>query len=147
MGDDAIGAILVDRIRDNPFLRELPFFPDIQFVNLGSGGMKILHNLASMERAIIIDAGDFGGDPGDHRLIVPEEVKSVKFLPQQSVHEFDLLRAIELSVALKECPSPLMIMCIQPERIEWGEELSETLHNRLTEYENVLMDAVKELAR
>ncbi len=139
MGDDGIGIVLLNRLKER---RELA---DIEFIETGTGGMTFLHRLATAERALIIDSGNFGGKPGEYRLFSPDEVQSVKFLPGQSLHEFDLIRAIELSQKLGECPERLLILAIQPESIAWSQQLTEAVSSNLQAYEEVALEGIEQL--
>lgn len=141
MGDDGIGIVLLNRLKAK---RELA---DIEFIETGTGGMTFLHHLATAERVLIIDSGNFEGKPGDFRLFTPDEVQSVKFLPGQSLHEFDLIKAIELSQKLGECPERILILAIQPGSIEWSQQLTDAVFSNILTYEEAAMQGLLELRK
>lgn len=137
MGDDGIGVTILNRLKEDPDI--VPKLDGeagsaLQFIELGAGGMNVLHYLAKFDAALIIDSGNMDLTPGEFRVFTPEEVTSVKFLSGQSLHEFDLLQAIEMSKKLGECPPSLMIMAIQPESVSWGEGLSPALQDSTNDY-------------
>lgn len=136
MQDDGVGIFLLHRLKYHAELS------DVSFVELGTGGMKLLHYLVEFDKAVIIDSGNFGANPGDFRIFSPHEVQNVKFMSGQSLHEFDLLNTIELSKRMGECPRTLLIFAIQPEHIDFGENLSISLQKRLQEYEEVLVETI-----
>jgi hydrogenase maturation protease len=51
-----------------------------------------------------------------------------------SLHEADILRIIELSRQLGECPDQIVIFGIEPESLELGQSLSRTLTNKIDLY-------------
>ena len=101
--------------------------------------MGIVHELAKLDIAVIVDAGDFGGEPGEFRIFSPEEAVSLKPLSGLSVHEWDLIKAIEISRIMEELPEQLYIMAIQPERISRTQKLSGTLEALLPQYETAVL--------
>jgi len=142
MGDDGIGMVLLERLA-----RVHPGIPGVEYIHGGVGGMNVLHDLAGLDIAIIVDSGDFGGRPGEFKIFSPEDVKSVKFLPRQSLHEADLMKILELSKAIGESPGVIRVMVIQPVRIDMREGLSATLRERIEEYENALLREIRRLLR
>lgn len=129
MGDDGIGPLLISR------LKELEGFPtDVDLVDEGSGGMRIIHDLDGYDRVLIIDAADFGGAPGDYKVFRPEDVETVKEISGRSLHEMDLIKTIELARLMGKAPSEIMIMAIQPERVEMSHGISLPLRDRIDEY-------------
>ncbi len=140
MCDDGIGMLLLERLAKNH-----PDIHRVEYIHAGSGGMNVLHDLARLDMAIIVDSGNFGGQPGQFRIFSPEDVESIKLMPRQSLHEADLLKVIELSNALGESPGIIRIMIIQPERVEMGEGISESLTGRIDEYEKALLAEIHRL--
>jgi hydrogenase maturation protease len=129
MGDDGIGPLLISR------LRELEGFPaDIDLIDEGSGGMRIIHDIEGYDKVLIIDAADFGEAPGDFKLFRPEDVETVKGISGRSLHEMDLIKTLELAKVMGKAPSEIMIMAIQPERVEMSQEISETILEGIQDY-------------
>jgi hydrogenase maturation protease len=133
MGDDAIGPHIVRELISRKVLPE-----EVLLIDEGRGGMRLVHHIREMEKVIIIDAADIGKDPGDFTAFRPEDVESIKDLSGTNIHEWDLLKMLELSRMLGECPDDIRILAIQPENLEWGESISSELLGRVEEYiENV----------
>ena len=104
------------------------------FVDLGTSAMRALHAMAGRRKAVFVDCALMGEAPGTIRRFTPEQVRSQKALSGLTLHEGDLLKVIELSRTLGECPEEVVIFGIQPECIEPGEALSPILAARLGEY-------------
>ena len=59
-----------------------------------------------------------------------------------SLHEADILKIINLSGQLGECPDKIVIFGIEPESLELGQKLSKTLSDGIDNYS---LDICKEL--
>lgn len=129
MGDDAIGPHIVRELIKRKVLPE-----EVLLIDEGRGGMRLVHHIKDMDRVIIIDAADIGKDPGDYMVFRPEEVESIKDLSGTNIHEWDLLKMLELSKMLGECPKEVLILAIQPKDLKLGEEISSELLERVGEY-------------
>ena len=69
MGDDSIGPHVVRALMKK---RTLP--PDIELIDEGRGGMRLVHHMKEMDRILLIDAADVGEAPGDFKVFRPEAV-------------------------------------------------------------------------
>lgn len=134
-GDDGIGMILAQKMEE----REIP--PDVKVFDAGTGGMKILHRLKDLEKAIIIDAVRFGGDPGDHVFFSPDEVKSLR--ESRGTHGTDLLEVLELSERVGEAPEDVLILGIQPKDDSTRSGISPELEKKIPEIMEELDKKVK----
>ena len=121
--DDGIGIVLLEKLVERK--NELP--ENVEFVNGGTGGMNLLHMLARYDVAVVIDAVNFDGEVGESKLFKSEDVNSKKIPINISTHESDILKVIQLSKKLKECPSKLFIFGIQPEDTSFGQTISTNL--------------------
>jgi hydrogenase maturation protease len=117
-------------------------FPSVEFIDAGTGGMNVLHLIANRKKAVIIDCVKMGKKPGEIKRFEPADVKTVKKMMHFSLHEADILRIINLSTQLGECPDQIVIFGIEPESLELGQKLSITLSDRLDAY---TIDIRKEL--
>ncbi len=84
------------------------------------------------ERVVIIDAADFGGEPGEVRVI-PEEFMSENPI---STHRFPL-RVISRLVT-EDTGARVDFICIQPESVGFGEGLSDTVRSSAEEIVTML---------
>lgn len=142
MGDDGIGPLLIYRLRASRL-----FGDRVCFIDGGAGGMTIVHELAKLDTAVIVDAGDFGGKPGEFRIFSPEEMVSLKRFSGFSVHEWDLIKTIEISKIMEELPEQLHIMAIQPQTIARQFKLSKILESRIPLYEKAVRKLLEPYCR
>lgn len=129
MSDEGVGIHVIHQLT-----AETEYSNIVDFVDLGSSAMNVIHGIAGRKKAILIDCARMGEPIGTIKRFSPEEVISSKDLNHLSLHEGDLLDALALSQKLGECPEDVVIFGIQPDIITFGEELSPSLRERLPEY-------------
>ena len=133
MSDEGIGVFLVNRLSmlaDN--------YPSVEFADAGTGGMSLLHYFEGRDKAIIIDCANMKEEPGKIKKFTPAQVKSVKQLTHLSLHEQDLLKIIEMSKKLGQCPKEIVIFGIQPKSVSFSGSLSKELEQKIDNYINVI---------
>ncbi|HHD15747.1 MAG TPA: hydrogenase maturation protease [Euryarchaeota archaeon] len=138
MGDDGIGPHIARILKNGT---ELP--PEVDAFDEGRGGMRLLHHIKGYDGLVIIDAADIGKDPGDYIVFRPEEVESERILSGRSVHEWDLMKVLELSRMMGECPSDVRILAVQPKVLRMGEGISGELLEREDEYVERVLELVR----
>jgi hydrogenase maturation protease len=129
MTDEGVGCKVVEH-----FMADSEKYPNVEFVDIGTGGFSLLHLIADRKKAIFIDCAKMGTEPGTIKRFTPDDVNSVKKLLHYSLHEADILKVIEISRSLGQCPRETVIFGIEPKRIEIGRQLSVTLNNMLNDY-------------
>lgn len=139
MGDEGIGTHLIEELQ-----KQAENYPDIEFMDGGTGGMQLLHYIAGKKKAVILDCAIMGLAPGTIKRFTPDQVKTVKKLAHLSLHEVDIIRVIELSKQLGECPDEVVFFGIEPEAIIQEMHLTETLAAKIPDYINEIL---KELTR
>jgi hydrogenase maturation protease len=75
-----------------------------------------------------------GAEPGAIRRFTPNEVRSVKVLAHQSLHEADLLHILALAEQLGQCPKEVVIFGIEPEVVVPRQGISDVLLDRTEHY-------------
>ena len=139
MGDEGIGVRIVEELR----LTCGNDFPQVDFLDAGTGGMSILHLIAGRKKAILIDCALMGEQPGTIRRFTPDQVRSQKILAHQSLHEADILNIIDLSRQLGECPEEVVFFGIEPESITERIGLSPCLEQNIRNYTDALTGELK----
>ncbi len=135
MSDEGVGGFVVER-----FIKQAGNYPDVEFVDAGTGGMSILHLIADRRKAILVDCAMMGTSPGTIKKFSPDDVISIKGLRHYSLHEADILRIIELSRQLGEQPKKIVIFGIEPVTVALGQKLSATVAEKISDY----IDAIAE---
>jgi hydrogenase maturation protease len=109
-------------------------FNHVEFIELGSSAMSLVHAIAGRQKAILIDCACMDQPAGTIRRFTPDDVISNKATADFSLHEGDLLGELELSRQLGEYPNEVIIFGIQPKSMMPGEDLSSELRERLESY-------------
>jgi hydrogenase maturation protease len=124
--DEGIGVHLIRKLSEHH-----DKYPSVEFIDAGTGGMNVLHLIANRKKAIIIDCVKMDKKPGTIKRFEPADVQTTKKMMHFSLHEADILRIIELSKQLGECPDQIVIFGIEPESLELGQNLSKTLSAKI----------------
>lgn len=139
MGDEGIGVSLVERLANLA-----ADYPSVDFLDAGTGGLSVLHDIEGRRKAIFIDCAFMDEEPGVIRRFTPEEVRTRKVLAHQSLHEADLIQIIEIARQLGQAPEEIVIFGIQPQRVELVQGLSPTLMERTDEYLSLVLQELGE---
>lgn len=126
MSDDGIGPRLVAEHEGS--------VPGVDLIDMGTGGMQLVHVLAGYDAVLIIDSVDMGLSPGESRVFSPDDVVSFKETRAYSLHDWDLMRSIEISRQLGEAPAKILILAIQPGCLEMREGLSAVVEGGIPGY-------------
>lgn len=128
MSDEGIGIEVVARLREV----ELP--ASVEVLDLGTSGMRVLHELEGRDKVVFVDCALMGTAPGTLRRFTPHDVVSQKAQPGLSLHEGDLFSTLALARQIGTCPDDVVIFGIQPKLVDFGEGLSPELQENLDTY-------------
>ena len=134
MRDEGIGIRLASQLS-----RRLSDNPNVEVLDLGTGGLTIMHAIAGREKVVFVDCALIGETPGQIHRFTPEEVVSKKIKTRYSVHEGDLLEVLKLSSDMGECPDNIVIFGIEPKQVAPGEGLSEELQSNIQRYLDTIL--------
>ena len=139
--DDSIGIDLIQKLMDNK--EKLP--NQIELISGGCGGMILLHFLADFDIVYVIDAVEFGGEPGELRFFEKDDLVSKKIRVNFSTHEDDFLKIVKISEKLNEVPEKIYIFGIQPKNMELGSGLSPEISENIDNYLNRIIEKINSL--
>jgi hydrogenase maturation protease len=135
MRDEGIGIRLASELSAH-----LAVNPDVEVLDLGTGGLSVIHAIAGREKIIFVDCAVMGQEPGTMFRFTPEQVRSKKLRIRYSLHEGDLLNTLKLSRQLGKCPDNIVIFGIEPKEVLQGEGLSSELHNNIQQYVQTILE-------
>jgi len=138
MGDDGVGPRVIAELQCARLGADL--------IDLGTGGMTLVHVLARYRAVVIVDAVDMGLSPGKARVFAAAEAVSIKEMRAYSLHDWDLMRSIEISRELGEAPETVLIVAVQPGVVEMGEVLSREVESGIPRYVEEVTKAVEVVA-
>ncbi|MFC1793356.1 hydrogenase maturation protease [Planctomycetota bacterium] len=135
MRDEGIGIRLATEL-----LVHLADNPDVEVMDLGTGGLSVMHAIEGRDKIIFIDCAIMGQPPGLMCRFTPEQVRSNKVRMRYSLHEGDLLNTLELSRRLEQCPDDIIIFGIEPKEIAPGQGLTSELENNIRQYVRTILE-------
>ena len=134
MRDEGIGIRLASELS-----QRLVDNPNVDVLDLGTGGLTIIHAIAGRKKVVFVDCALMGEAPGRMRRFTPEEVVSKKIKTRYSLHEGDLLDTLKLSQSMGECPDDIVFFGIEPKEVAPGEGLSKELESNIRDYINTIL--------
>lgn len=121
LGDEGFGVKVVEELRK----LELP--KNVEVYDGATLGLQILNFLDNADSAIVVDAVKAGGKPGE--LFVFEISDAGNKGPMLSTHDLDLVKAIEIGRLAYNLPERIIVVGVEPEKVEESFELSEKVKN------------------
>jgi hydrogenase maturation protease len=123
-GDDAVGPIVVQRLKD----RVLGYVTVIEHTGDGAALMELWIGAPSV---IVIDAASSGAAPGAVRRFEAHLAPLPAKVFRHSTHAFGVPEAIEMSRALNQLPPRLIVFAIEGRNFAAGAGLSPDVENSI----------------
>ena len=120
-GDDGVGVAVLDRIREDNT------FPGTELIDVQTDALALLDHLAPGELNVVVDAAKMGLEPGAVAGFRPDEVKLKIQSDHLSMHGFGLAETFAMAQQLDRMPERMLIVGIEPERIEINQGLSDVV--------------------
>ncbi len=131
--DEGVGVHVVNSLRSRP----LP--AGVELMDGATMGVDLLDDILGSDKVIIVDSAQMGLSAGEHRTFGISEIDNTAEFPNYSLHDLTFAETIALGGIISKLP-PILIIGIQPESIEPGDELTANL----TKNFNVYVDHVYE---
>jgi hydrogenase maturation protease len=106
--------------------------PGLEIVDGGTGGLSLLPFIEDRDHLLIVDAVDFGQEPGYIGILRNEEIPAL-FGVKASLHHLGLMDVLAAAQLLDQAPRDLCLIGIQPQTIALGLELSSLMVQKLPE--------------
>ena len=132
--DDGVGCVFAERLN-----KALPNnFNQILVLNGGEAPENYLEVVvnAKADKIFIVDAVDFGGEPGDIKLFE-------KAQPQYGFSTHGLSLGFVLDYLKENTKAKVYIVGIQPEKVGWGEGLSYRVEKAVKDLVEDLLEYLK----
>jgi len=130
--DDGVGSILANRIKD-----KVPYL----VYDTGPTPENYLGKVIKdkPDNIVIIDAVDFGGKPGEFRIVEGEDIKTVNLF---STHNASI--SLTINYLQSNLKVDIIILIIQPKNINFGDNLSPEITETIRILENWFGETAKE---
>jgi hydrogenase maturation protease len=126
MRDEGIGVHAVKAVQER---FEVP--PGLEIVDGGTAGLNLLPFMEGRDRVLLVDAVDFGQEPGFMGELANEAIPALFGKDKTSLHHVGLAEVLALARLLEILPREICLIGIQPQAIEPGLELTELLQEKL----------------
>jgi len=138
MGDEGVGIHALNKLQES-----YTFSPDINFVDGGTIGIDLIPYFEDCKKMIIIDAVDFQKEPGYVGVLQNDEIK-YRFNTKLSLHHAGLSDVLSI-IELQGIEAPDMVLIgVQPEKVEMGLELTETISNKMESVIQIMLNKLEE---
>lgn len=134
LGDEGIGVRVVEELRG----LELP--NGVEAVEGGTAGLGLISLMGGYQRVIIVDAADMGQPPGQVVRFTPSEVQFKTAEAPLSLHQIGLVEVLALAEALEVAPAEMIIIGVQPSRLEMGVGLSPEVEGAIPQAIRMILD-------
>ena len=94
-----------------------------------------------VDKLIVVDAVQAGGEPGEIYRFRPEDIRLDDRI-LTSLHQISLLENLWLMEQFRQKPKNVVIIGIEPEDMNWGLELSTKLQQRTPQIIRVVLEEV-----
>lgn len=111
--DEGFGVRAVEHLHRH---RELP--DNVKLVEGGTQGIYLLEHVQSASILVILDAIDYGLEPGTLKLIEDEAVPSYLGAKKVSLHQTGFQEVLATAAMLDSMPARLLLVGVQPKEIE-----------------------------
>jgi len=134
-GDDGIGSAVLERLRETATSTALSTGvspPHITLIDGGTPGLETALTLQGYDRVVVIDAANFGGQPGDWKRFSLSDASLIQDANMNgTLHDAGFAEAVALAEALGILPPEIIIYGIQPQSIDWDLALSPPVKNAI----------------
>ncbi len=124
MQDEGVGIHAVRYIQENYETSGL------EIIDGGTGGMDLLPFIENRDRLLVVDAANFGQEPGYIGVRRDEEIPAL-FGVKASLHHLGLADVLAAAQLMDIAPKEICLIGMQPQTIALGLELTELIQKKL----------------
>jgi hydrogenase maturation protease len=133
LSDDGVGIHAIRELADLSL-------EGVVIADIGTAIFHAVHYLETADRVLLIDAVKAGGAPGTLYMLDAEDV--CEDGPAASIHTLGMRSLARLMPDPSLCP-PMTVLGVEPESLDYGEELSDPVRAALPEVINVAKNTVR----
>jgi hydrogenase maturation protease len=141
MKDERLGVHVVNTVKER---YDCP--PELEIVDGGTLGLDLLPLFEQFDRVVIVDAVNFGREPGYIGVLEDDQIPAVIF-SKLSVHQIGLADLISVAKLKGVMPSKVCLIGMQPSSINFtlGLEMSDVVNENVDEIIAITVNKLKEL--
>jgi hydrogenase maturation protease len=134
LGDEGFGVRVVEE------LRKLKLPENVEIYDGATLGLQLLNFLDGSDFAIIVDAVKANGEPGQLFVFDINEAKNRGSM--LSMHDLDFVKAIEIGKLAYNLPEKIVIVGVEPEKVEESLEISEKVKKAIPKAIEVVLSLI-----
>lgn len=136
--DEGIGVHTLDTLRER-----YSFSPAVDLIDGGTMGLDLLPFLENRDKVLIIDAVDFGKEPGFTGTVKGEAIPSV-LNAKLSVHHLNLGDVLFSAKVMGIMPGEVLLIGTQPASLAVGLDMTEEVAPRVETLVEMAVNILKE---
>jgi hydrogenase maturation protease len=126
LSDEGVGVYIINAIK-----KRYTFSPKVEIIDGGTIGLDLLPLIEGRDKVLIVDAVDFGKEPGYIGVLEKEAIPSA-LNSKLSVHHINLSDVL-FALKLMDISPEICLIGIQPKSIKVGLDLTEEISARTDE--------------
>lgn len=138
LSDEGIGVHAV-----NALMKRYVFSTPVDLIDGGTMGLDLLPLFQSRDRILIIDAVDFGKDPGHIGVLEGDRIPSV-LNPKLSAHHIGLSDILFAAKLMRETQPEVVLVGVQPKTLETGLDMTPEIQVKLNTLIELVLQKLKE---
>ena len=111
--DEGFGVRAAERLRDG---WSLP--PRVTVMDGGTQGLYLLPHLEAADALVVLDAIDYGLEPGTLRVLRDGDVPAFLGAKKMSLHQTGFQEVLATAALLGRCPRRLVLVGVQPQTLD-----------------------------
>ena len=141
MKDERLGVHVVNTIKER---YDCP--PELEIIDGGTLGLDLLPLFEQFDRMVIVDAVNFGREPGYIGVLEDDQIPAVLF-SKLSVHQIGLADLISVAKLKGVMPSKVCLIGMQPSPDDFtlGVEMSDIVNKNIDELIAITVNKLKKL--
>ena len=134
--DEGVGVRTLNELQ-----RRFTFSDDVELLDGGTSGIELLRHIQDHDNLIIIDCMTYDQPPGTVYRVENEDVPSV-FRTRISPHQLGLSDLLAAAMLTDRTPKNLVLFGVEPESVDIGLELTETVEKSLAKLIKAVVEEV-----
>jgi len=122
LSDEGVGLHVLDSLHAHH-----PETENVTYMDGGTLSFTLAGAIEDTDNLIVIDATQLKSKSGTVNCMVNEEMDAFLGSCKRSVHEIGLLDLLDISRLTESLPERRALIGIQPDTIDWGDSLTETV--------------------
>lgn len=135
--DEGVGVHVVNAVR-----KRYRCYPQVEIIDGGTLGLDLLHLIEGRDRLLLVDAIDFGKEPGYIGVLSNDEIPST-LCAKLSVHHIGLSDVLYAAKLRGGTPPEMRLIGIQPGSIEVGLDVSDCVKDKMDTLIEMTLNTLK----